>query len=219
MNGVHDMGGTHGFGPVGPQGDEPVFHHAWEGRVFAMRLAASMLGRWNIDIGRHAVERMDPADYLASTYYERWLASLETLLIEAGLATREEIDSGVPAGAAPASLRVPAPNDVDRIAAKGRNFRVDADIEPRFGVGDPIVTRNDHPLGHTRLPRYARARHGVIERVHGVFIFADNSGSKLGDKPQHLYSVRFTARELFGPEAPAADRVLIDLWNDHLDPA
>ena len=205
MNGVHDMGGMHGFGPVGPERDEPVFHHAWEGRVFAMRLAASMLGRWNIDIGRHAVERMDPAEYLASTYYERWLASLETLLIEAGLATREEIDSGVPTGAAPASLRVPAPNDVDRIAAKGRNFRVDADIEPRFRVGDAIVTRNDHPLGHTRLPRYARARHGVIERVHGVFVFADTSGSKLGDKPQHLYSVRFTARELFGPAAPAPD--------------
>lgn len=219
MNGVHDMGGMHGFGPIGPAHDEPVFHHRWEGRVFALRLAASMLGQWNIDIGRHAVERMDPAGYLASTYYERWLASLETLLIEAGLATRDEIDSGVPAGPPPAGLRVPAPSDVDRITAKGRNFRVDVDLAARFQVGDTVVTRNDHPLGHTRLPRYARARHGVIDRVHGVFIFADASGSKLGDQPQHLYSVRFAARELFGPQAPAADTVLIDLWNAHLEPA
>jgi len=219
VNGVHDMGGMHGFGPVEPESAEPVFHHPWEGRVFAMRLASSMLGAWNIDIGRHSIERMDPAAYLASSYFERWLASLEMLLVEKGLATREEIEAGTPAKAAPTAMRALAPEMADRIVTKGRSFRVDADIAPRFQAGDPVVTRNMHPLGHTRLPRYARGRTGVIDRDHGVFIFADTSGSGLGDKPQHLYSVRFAARELFGPEAPAGDCVYIDLWNDHLEPA
>lgn len=219
MNGVHDMGGMHGFGPVESEGAEPVFHHPWEGRVFAMRLASSMLGAWNIDIGRHSIERMGPAAYLASSYFERWLASLEMLLVEKGLATSEEIEAGKPATTARPATRAVPPETADRIVARGRSFKVDADIAPRFQVGDPVVTRNVHPLGHTRLPRYARGRTGVVDRDHGVFIFADTSGSGLGDKPQHLYSVRFAARELFGPEASAGDCVCIDLWDDHLEPA
>jgi nitrile hydratase subunit beta len=219
MNGVHDMGGMHGFGPVESESAEPVFHQTWEGRVFAMRLASSMLGAWNIDIGRHSIERMDPAAYLASSYFERWLASLEMLLIEKGLATSEEIEAGAPATRTQPSTRAVPAEAADRIVARGRNFKVDADITPRFKAGDAVLTRNMHPLGHTRLPRYARGRIGVIDRDHGVFIFADTSGSGLGDKPQHLYSVRFAARELFGPEAPAGDRVCLDLWDDHLEPA
>jgi nitrile hydratase len=218
MNGAHDMGGMHGFGPVLPEANEPVFHHAWEGRVLAMRLAASMLGAWNIDMGRYSVERMPPAEYLASSYYERWLASLEMLLVEKGLVTAEELRTGKAAGPATAARAV-SPATADAIVARGRSFRLDADIAPRFRAGDAIVTRNVHPLGHTRLPRYARGRNGVIDRDHGVFIFADTSGSGLGDKPQHLYSVRFTAQELFGPEARAADTIYIDLWDDHLEPA
>jgi len=218
MNGAHDMGGMHGFGPVLPEANEPVFHHAWEGRALAMRLAASMLGAWNIDMGRYSVERMPPADYLASTYYERWLVSLETLLVEKGLVTAEELRTGKASGPG-TTARAVSPATADGIVARGRSFRVDADIAPRFRPGDAIVTRNAHPLGHTRLPRYARGRNGVIDRDHGVFIFADTSGSGLGNKPQHLYSVRFTAQELFGPEAPAADTIYIDLWDDHLDSA
>lgn len=218
MNGVHDMGGMHGFGPVESESAEPVFHHPWEGRVFAMRLASSMLGAWNIDIGRHSIERMGPSAYLASSYFERWLASLEMLLVEKGLATSEEIEAGTPAKAARPAMRALTPEVADEIVAKGRSFKVDAHILPRFQAGDPVVTRNVHPLGHTRLPRYARGRTGVIDRDHGVFIFADTSGSGLGDKPQRLYSVRFAARELFGPEAPAGDCVYIDLWDDHLEP-
>jgi len=219
MNGVHDMGGMHGFGPVEPETDEPVFNRRWESRVFAMRAAAGALGKWNIDMGRHAIERMPPADYLASSYYERWLASLALLLVEKGLATREEIETGRRATPVDPALVSLAPDAVEKVLARGRKFRVDADIQPRFRVGDRVLGRNLHPLGHTRLPRYARGRHGVIERDHGVFIFADTSGSGLGNKPQHLYSVRFAAQELWGPDASPRDRVYLDLWDDHLQPA
>ena len=108
---------------------------------------------------------------------------------------------------------------VQEVLKRGDRFRMDADLRPRFTPGDRVRTRNIHPLGHTRLPRYARGRVGVIARDHGVFVFADASGNALGKIPQHLYSVRFTASELWGAEASARDSISLDLWDDHLDPA
>ena len=110
----------------------------------------------------------------------------------------------------------------DRVRAvltRGDRSRMDADLPPRFKPGDRVRARNIHPIGHTRLPRYARGRAGVVDRDHGVFVFADASGNGLGKIPQHVYAVRFTARELWGPEASARDTIYIDLWDDHLDPA
>ena len=108
---------------------------------------------------------------------------------------------------------------VREVLARGDRFRMNADVRPRFKPGDRVRTRNIHPTGHTRLPRYARGRIGVIVRDHGVFVFADASGDALGKIPQHLYSVRFTAQELWGPEASSRDAIYIDLWDAHLDPA
>ena len=110
----------------------------------------------------------------------------------------------------------------DRVAEvlrRGAGFRMDVDVAARFKPGDRVRARNIHPLGHTRLPRYARGRVGVIEGDHGVFVFADASGAGLGKIPQHVYSVRFTAQELWGPDASPRDSIHIDLWDDHLDPA
>ena len=95
MNGAHDLGGMHGFGPVDPEPDEPVFHAPWERRAFALTLAMGAYGAWNIDMSRHARERMEPGAYLTTSYYEHWLHGLERLLIEKGLLTREEIDARV----------------------------------------------------------------------------------------------------------------------------
>ena len=108
---------------------------------------------------------------------------------------------------------------VREVLTRGDRSRVDVAVTPKFKPGDRVRTRNIHPLGHTRLPRYARARVGVVDRDHGVFVFADASGSGLGKQPQHVYSVRFTARELWGPTASPRDTVYIDLWDEHLDPA
>jgi nitrile hydratase len=103
MNGVHDMGGMDGFGPIEPEENEPRFHADWERRALALVLAMGYSGAWNLDMSRHARERIPPADYLAASYYEKWLLGLETLLIEAGLVSRDEIGARMQALAEDAS--------------------------------------------------------------------------------------------------------------------
>jgi nitrile hydratase subunit beta len=218
MNGVHDLGGMHGFGTIEIEKDEPVFHSEWEARVFALTLASGFLGKWNIDMGRHARERMPPADYLAATYYEHWLFGLEKLLLEQGLVTANELETGRAEGKAGEARALGVP-DVAPFLRDRRHARLDADVPPKFKPGEHVVARNIHPAGHTRLPRYARGRRGAIDRDHGVFIFADTNAMSRDRKPQHCYSVRFSARELWGPGASARDSVYVDLWDDHLDPA
>ena len=99
MNGAHDLGGMHGFGPVDIERDEPVFHHEWERRAFAITMAAGFLGKWNIDMSRYAREQMPPAEYLASTYYEHWLFGLEKLLDDTRLVSRAELQAAQKGGA------------------------------------------------------------------------------------------------------------------------
>ncbi|MGH7319299.1 MAG: SH3-like domain-containing protein [Candidatus Rokuibacteriota bacterium] len=109
--------------------------------------------------------------------------------------------------------------DVPKLLRNRRAARMDDPVTPRFKPGDRVVARNLHPVGHTRLPRYARGRQGVIDRDHGVFVFPDINARGQGKTPQHVYNVRFTSRELWGPDAPARDSVYIDLWDHYLDPA
>ena len=221
MNGAHDLGGMHGFGPVEIEREEPVFHEQWERRAFALTLAAGYLGAWNIDESRFAREQMPPTEYLASTYYEHWLFGLEKLLRDKGLVARGELEArllGHPVEAKPVpGLRPLAARDVEATLRDARASKADVDVPPRFAIGARVRARNIHPTGHTRLPRYARGKRGEIVLDHGVWVFADASGNGLGKQPQHCYSVRFAARELWGDEAPAADAVHLDLWDDHLD--
>jgi nitrile hydratase len=225
MNGVHDLGGMHGFGPVVLEPDEPVFHAEWERRAFALTLAMGGWRRWNLDMSRHAREQMPPAEYLATSYYEHWLWGLEQLLERHGLLPRTEIDrrltEGVdrrPAAAEPQSGAL-RPEDVPRLLRNRRAARLDDPVPPKFKAGDAVLARNANPIGHTRIPRYVRGRRGVIDRDHGVFIFPDTHAAGLGRKPQHVYSVRFGAGELWGPDGHARDAVYVDLWDDYLDPA
>lgn len=218
MNGVHDMGGMHGMGPVVIEKDEPVFHAPWEGRVVALRLASAFHRKWNIDMNRYAVEQMPPAAYLAATYYERVLFALEKLLVEQELVTAQELASGRAAGRASVAGVLTAAG-LDTLLRNRIRARRDANVPPKFKAGDRVVPRNIHPAGHTRLPRYARGRCGVIDRDYGVFVFPDTSAMTRDPKPQHLYGVHFAARELWGPGASARDSVHLSLWDDHLDPA
>jgi nitrile hydratase len=223
VNGAHDLGGMHGFGSVEIERDEPVFHHEWERRAFAITLAAGFLGKWNIDMSRFAREQMPPAGYLATSYYEHWMFGLEKLLHDHGLVPRQEMERRLKDPAAPAAPvtgeRVLAARDVEAALRASRASKADEDVAPRHKVGDHVVTVNINPLGHTRLPRYARGKHGVIALDHGVWVFPDTAGNGLGRKPQHCYTVRFAARELWGEGAAECDTVCIDLWDDHLVPA
>ncbi len=219
MNGVHDLGGMHGMGPIAPEANEPVFHHPWEARVAALSAATSACGKWNIDARRHSYERIPPADYLRMSYYEKWLAGLMTLLQETGLVARGELESGKPTPGSARAVPALTAEQVAPMFARGRQFERPVNTPPRFSVGQPVRTKKLNPTGHTRLPRYARGNVGVIDRHHGAHVFPDTNAHFKGETPQHLYSVRFSARELWGEAAPARDAVYIDLWEDYLEPA
>ena len=222
MNGAHDLGGMHGFGPINPEPEvaEPVYHAAWEKRVFGLALAAGALGRWNIDMSRYARERQHPVDYLRHTYYENWLAGLEKLLVERGLVTAEELATGKAAGIADEETRkrVLRAEDVAEVLARGSPVALEIDTPARFKPGDRVRAINRHPTGHTRQPRYVRGRVGVIQAHYGAHVFPDRNaeGSKEG---RHLYNVRFEASELWGEHAAGRSAVYVDLWEDYLEPA
>jgi nitrile hydratase subunit beta len=216
MNGIHDLGGMHGHGRVSIEPNEPVFHHDWEARVLGMAFPVLAQCGNTSDKHRYAIERMDPAHYLASSYYEHWLCALETQLLEKGLITRAELESG---RAAPGQKAMPVltADIVDAVLATGASAKRAEGATPRFAPGDRVRTRNDHPLHHTRLPRYARGKVGTIQIDHGIFFTPDTVAHDLGEKPQPLYSVSFAARELWGPDAPAADTMRVDIWDEFLE--
>lgn len=219
MNGPHDLGGAQGFGPVVAEKDEPWFHADWERRAFALVLAMGATGAWNLDMSRYARERIPPADYLASTYYDIWRKGMERLLAERGLATAEEIASGH-STRAPAKLsRKAMAADVPAALAKGAPTEREAVAPARFNKGDAVRARMMNPIGHTRLPRYVRGRNGRIAAIRGVHVFPDSNAMGNGEDPRWLYSVAFDARELWGEEARAGDEIRIDLWEPYLEPA
>jgi nitrile hydratase len=221
MDGVHDMGGMHGFGPI--ERDEAAFHAQWEKRVYALFGTAFRrgMGPRNIDAARHALERLQPSTYLQSSYFERWLAALEASLVEEGVLDQASIDARTrlyqqDSGAPPqtrSDLPAGAPEQAPR-----RAYQPETDgAAPLFAPGDNVFTRNIHPAGHTRLPRYARGKHGVIDRVHGIHPFPDTNAHGLGPQPHPLYSVRFEASELWGPSAEGQGSVYLDLWERYLE--
>jgi nitrile hydratase len=212
-----------GFGPIHRETDEPVFHEPWESRVFGMFLTGAGLPPEPLDAFRHRLERLDPVKYLSSSYYERWLAGMESALIETGTLSREEIEARVQQFAADPDLPMPRREDPVRAEGIANVFRASHPIarktrqKPRFAVGDKIVTRNLNPPGHTRLPRYTRGKRGVIVAHHGAHVFPDTNAHGLGENPQHLYTVRIAVRELWGDSAEPNESVLIDLWDSYLD--
>ena len=218
MNGIHDLGGMHGFGPVDRDPNEPPFHGRWEAAVVAIMRATRGARIYNIDEFRHAIERMPAARYLASTYFERWLDGILRILDEKGVVTAAEMDARTGALEAPrAPVARPA---VDHTAMQHSDSPFRTTTAPsRFAPGDAVVGRNVHPTGHTRLPRYARGKRGVIAAVRGYHVFPDTHAHGLGEQPQHVYAVRFDARELWGEAAEPRQFVYLDLWESYLDPA
>jgi nitrile hydratase len=220
MNGVHDMGGIDGMGPINPEKDEPVFHAPWEGRVYAMTRALGAWGKWNIDASRYGIETLPASDYLRMSYYEKWLERTSRLLVERGLVTQKELESGrAEAGSQRATPRLSAAAAAETAIQRGNFMRPEANAQARFKMGQRIRTLNINPVGHTRLPRYARGKEGSVVRHHGIFVFPDTNAHFQGEQPQHLYSVRFAARELWGASVSPRDSVHLDLWDSYLERA
>ena len=218
MNGAQDLGGMMGFGPVAIEADEPWFHAAWERRAFGITLAVGATGAWNLDMSRHARESLHPADYLTSSYYEIWTKGVEKLVVQTGLVSEEELQARHALTPPTPVRRVLTADAVAAALTRGGPTERPAEQPARFAVGDRIVTRNMNPAGHTRLPRYARAKRGVIERVHGVFVFPDTNAHGWGESPQWLYTVHFSGPELWGAEADPTLVVSIDAWESSLEP-
>ena len=220
MNSIHDIGGMDNIGPVPIETDEPVFHADWESKVYAMTLATMGAGIFVTDEVRFMTETIPPQDYLSFSYYEKWLYSLEQMLLHKNVITQQELESG--AVSAPELAAGIEAASLERMQYGMKNRMpvfVDSDLPPRFKAGDAIIARNLNPLHHTRLPRYLRGRRGVVELDHGIFLLPDTNAHGGPDSPQHVYSVRFSARELWGEEAPAKDSLYIDLFDDYMDPA
>ena len=218
MNGVHDMGGMHGFGRIEAESDEPVFHAEWEGRCLALNRAMGFAGIWNIDEGRAAIENLPPHRYLAMSYYERWALRLQNLLTERGLVDDQEIAAGhasKPAGPLPRTLH---PDDVEAVLSRGSYGRK-ATRPARFRPDDRVRARNMQPETHTRLPRYVRGRIGLVEAIRGCHVFPDSSATGQGEQPQWLYAVRFEGRELWGEQADPNLTVSIEAFEPYLEPA
>jgi nitrile hydratase subunit beta len=214
MNGAHDAGGQMGHGPVVPEANEPVFHAAWEQRMYAVMSATGEIGGWNLDEDRSACEAMPPLQYVSTSYYEHWLQGLETLLQKHGLATAEEIKAG--RVRQQGLKRVPLAADAVGPALIARNsYRRNVKHPPRFAVGDGVLARRINPLGHTRLPRYLRGHAGTIIRHHGAHVFPDSNALGQGENPQHLYTVQFKASEVWG--ATTASTISADLWEPYLE--
>jgi nitrile hydratase len=208
----------HGLGPLEVEKGEPVFHEPWEGRVLALTFAMGATGK--LGFSRYYLERIPAVEYLGMSYYEKWFTALVERLPPSGLVTSAEIETGKPAsGSLKATPALTAAQVAPRIARGGATRREGGPA--RFETGQQVRARNMHPAGHTRLPRYARGKQGVIDRDYGVFGLQDTDadGRPLGPKPQHVYSVRFAARELWGEQAAPRDSVYLDLWEDYLEPA
>ncbi|MEX0956753.1 MAG: nitrile hydratase subunit beta [Rhizobiaceae bacterium] len=218
MDGPQDLGGQMGFGLVAPEADEPYFHAEWEKRALGLTLAAGAMGHWNIDESRHARERLHPADYYASSYYEIWIKALETLLDLHGFVTRGELEKGQAAGRGTKPKRVLKAGDVPIVLARGGPCDRPVKTGPRFKPGDRVRTLNGHPAGHTRLPRYARDKIGRIEAAHGGYVFPDSNAHGAGEAPQHVYTVVFDGRTLWGADCDPGLTVSIDASESYLEP-
>ncbi len=217
MNGVHDMGGMDGFGPVEPEPNEPTFHEEWEGRVMAMVRVMGANGGLDIDSQRFAREMLPPEVYLTSSYYKKWFLAVAQQLVERNMVGADEIEAG-------RSLRQSPPlkrgkftvDDVPRIEVRG-SFGRDAKAPAAFKPGDKVRAKNINPVTHTRLPRYVRGHTGIVERINGCHVFPDTAAHGLGENPQWLYTVVFKGRDLWGADGDPTLTVSVDAFEPYLE--
>ncbi len=218
MNGIHDMGGMDGFGKVVAEPNEPPFHERWEGRVLAMQRAMGYAGAWHIDHSRYAQETLPAQVYLSVSYYQRWQLAMEKNLLARGYVTADELAAGHALhGAKPLAAKLTL--DVVKAGLARNSFYRQQQAPARFKPGDRVRTRNINPATHTRLPRYARDKLGLVERVHGCHAYPDSVACDRGDDPQWLYTVVFDGPEIWGSDCDPTLRVSIEAFEPYLDPA
>lgn len=220
MNGIHDLGGMDGFRvPARDQGF--ALHEEWERLTWGMLLATSGIPGLASGPSRKFIESLPPERYLTMPYYARFLEARTKSLLDSGLVTQEELDNPdgpVAKPSLPPGFTPVTPEQIVRFLRQEQSGQLNATAPAAFAAGDEVVVKNDHPAGHTRVPRYVRGHRGIILRDHGVHAFEDDvaPGTRVG--PQHLYTVEFTGPELWGGRGHARDRLHVELWEIHLAP-
>ena len=218
MNGAADMGGMHGFGPVIPEPNEPVFHADWEKQAFALNMAIGVANMWSLDAFRFAREKLPPPQYLNLSYYGLWVVTLENMMLEYGIATPEEIAAGHSLAPVKKAAHTVGPEDVATMIRCGSPYNRPAPAPERFNVGDKVRAKNMHPRTHTRLPRYVRGHVGEVVRISGCHVFPDSNAIGRGEDPHWLYTVRFDGRELWGENSDPTVKVSVEAWEPYLEP-
>ncbi len=226
MNGIHDMGGMHGFGPIPQETGDSVFHEPWQGRMFGIALTLGQQGIYDPNGMRFDLESMEPAEYLGSSYYQRWLLVTERVLVAKGVLTQEELDAKMDSFRKQPQATPPRQEDTQsrdrmlRLVYDRKSLHRETGVVPRFRIGDAVIVRNVHSRGHSRLPRYVRGKRGVIFRLHGIHDIRDSDleDSDTKAQPQPLYNVRFEGRELWGESAETHETLHIDMWESYLEP-
>jgi nitrile hydratase subunit beta len=209
-----DLGGQLGHGPIKLESEYEPWHAAWEPRVLALSLSMGAAGAWNLDMTRAARETLP--DYDQRSHYERWFGGLLRLLEDRGLASADEVATGRSLRPPRALPRVLHARDVSTVLARGAPTERLATKGPRFAVGQRVRTIAGPITHHTRLPRYAQGKPAVIERMHGMHVFADANASGHGEHPQWLYTVVFRGTQLW-PDAEPGLTVSIDAWEPYLE--
>ncbi|KUJ85624.1 nitrile hydratase subunit beta [Ruegeria marisrubri] len=225
MTRVHDMGGRFGDGPVRPEPEgAPVFAEDWHARALAVTLAAGALGQWNIDMSRHARERLSPKDYACFSYYEKWVSALADLLVETGVLTKGDLRGFSENGEHPLAQKALKAEAVQAALAKGGPADRPSNRPAAFEMGQAVRTVRPSANrlvdgGHTRLPAYAAGARGRILKRHGAHVLPDSNAHGLGEAPEPLYAVVFPTSELWAAPENPADEVVLDLWQSYLEPA
>jgi len=215
MNGAHDLGGKHGFGPVDRSQTED-FVHTWEEQVFSLTLACGMLGQWNLDQSRYARECTDPVSYLSGSYYEHWLHGLELLLVQKGLVSKDELTHGQNNEQETPGLTAANPDTVKKILNTGTSTLMPDTAANKFTLHQRVIVKKQNPKSHTRAPSYIHGVAGTVIKLHGMHVFADEHAASGKKVPQHLYTVRFEAQSIWGGDAEPNSCVYVDLFEPYL---
>jgi nitrile hydratase beta subunit len=218
MDGVHDLGGREGFGPIAGKHDPVVIHADWEIRDFAIKQASAAGKSWTIDWFRACRELADPVDYLTRPYYDQWLTTAAVQFIDEGYLTLDEVKAGAAAFKPAPGVGPPTVEAARAFVKWPRSFAVSVNAPPRFAIGDKVRCRLDGAPGHTRLPQYARGRAGEVHSHHGGHVFAD-AAARGEHRGEHLYTVSFASADLWPEAKGSGDRVFVDLWESYLEPA
>ena len=214
MNNVHDMGGMQGYGAIELEPQEPVFHHDWERRAFALIVATNTAGQWNIDQSRAVRESLPPLQYLSNTYYQIWLDAFQKQLLGTGMISPQELSEAKASGPGLPGVKARSAQQLPSALRQGWPSERPATVAAAFSLGQRVRTIEAHPKTHTRLPAYCRDKVGIITGLHGMHVFPDKTALGV-DEAQWMYTVEFTGQTLWGADTSASS-LSLNCWEPYL---